>query len=236
MKGLSPFEIRQLILSVGTHRAERPISPIEVAKLIQKALEAGEKRKEIADRLYLNNSTIIGRFTRLLCLPTQIQHLIGWGSDPATLSFTTASEIARLESTQEQTTLAKAALESQLNKSEIIEVVQIRQRSKKSIESCIEAVLNQRPVIQRRHVIIGELQSGKLKNELKQVSQLERDNLLRSALEQHVPNVSPLSVKFRDGYFFLVGDDKFHEAIISLSGGFEKSITEYLILELRDKD
>ena len=131
MKGLSPSEISQLILSVGTHRSERPLVPIEVAKLIQKALNAGEKRKEIADRLYLNDSTILGRFTRLLSLPSQIQHLIGWGSDPTTLfSFTAASGIARLESTQEHIILAKAALENQFNKSEIIEVVQIRQRSK----------------------------------------------------------------------------------------------------------
>ena len=236
MKGLSPPEIGQLILSVGTHRSERPLAPIEVAKLIQKALDAGEKRKEIADRLYLNDTTILGHFTRLLSLPSQIQPLIGWGSDPTTLSFTVASGIARLESTQEQITLAKAALESQFNKSEIIEVVQIRQRSKNPIESCIETVLNQRPVIQRRHVIIGELQSRKLKNELKQVSQLERDTLLQSALVKYVPNVTPLGAKLGDGYFFLVGDDEFHGAIMSFSNGFEKPITEYLILELRDKD
>ena len=236
MNGLSPLEIRQLILSVGTHRSERPLSPIEVAKLMQKALDAGEKRKEIADRLHLNGSTIIGRFTRLLSLPPQIQHLIGWGSDPTTLSFTTASGIACLESTQEQTTLAKAVLESQLNKSEIVQVVQIRQRSRNSIESCIETVLNQRPVIQRRHVIIGELQSERLKDELKQVSQLGRDNLLQSALERHVPNVPPLDTKLGDEYFLLVGDDQCHRAIMSLSDGFEKSITEYLMLELRDKD
>ena len=236
MRGLSPSETRQLILSVGTHRSGRPLSPTEVAKLIQKALNAGEKRKEIADRLYLNDPTILGRFTRLLSLPSQIQHLIGWGSDPTTLSFTTASGIARLESTQEQIALAKAALESQFNKSEIIEVVQIRQRSKNPIESCIEAVLNQRPVIQRRHVIIGELQSENLKDELKQASQLERDNLLQSALERYVPNVTPLGAKLGDDYFFLVADDEFHRSIMSLSDGFEKSITEYLIQELRDKD
>ena len=236
MKGLSPSEIGQLILSVGTHRSERPLAPIEVAKLIQKALNAGEKRKEIADRLYLSDSTILGRFTRLLSLPSQIQHLIGWGSDPTTLSFTAASGIARLESTQEQIALAKAVLENQLKKSEIIEVVQIRQRSKNPIQSCIETVLNQRPVIQRRHVIIGELQSGKLKDEFKQVSQLERDNLLQSALEQYVPNATPLGAKLGDGYFFLIGDDEFHRVIMSLSDGFEKSITEYLILVLRDKD
>ena len=132
--------------------------------------------------------------------------------------------------------MAKASLENRLNQSEIIEVVQIRQRSKNPIGSCIEAVLNQRPVIQRRHVIIGELRSRKLKDALKQKQQLERDNLLQSVLERHIPHTLPLGTKLRDGYFFLVGDDEFHRAIMSLSDEFEKSITEYLMLELRDKD
>ena len=236
MRGLSPSEVRQLILSVGTHRSERPLSPIKVAKLIQKALDAGEKRKEIAVKLHLNGSTIIGRFIRLLSLPPQVQHLIGWGSDPVTLSFSAASGIAQLSSDQDQSTLAKASLENQLNRLEITEVVQIRQRSGKPIESCIEEVLNQRPIIEKRHVIVGGLLSERLKTELKQASQLERDNLLQSVLERYIPDIPPLGAKLRDGYFFLVGDDEFHRMIMSLSDGFEKSITEYLMLELRDKD
>ena len=236
MKGLSSYEIRQLILSVGTHKSERPLSPVEVAKFMRRTLDMGEKRAAIADRLHLDDSSIIGRFVRLLSLPIQVQHLIGWGSDPATVSFTAASDIARLDSPQEQSALAKVALESQLNKSEIVQVVQIRLRSGKSIESCVKAVLNQRPVIERRHVIIGELQSVQLKEKLKQMSQLERNSLLQSALERYGPNTSPLGYKLGDGHFLLVGDDPFHAAIISLSEGFEKSITEYIIRELCKKD
>ena len=47
MRGLSPYEVRQLILSVGTRKSERPLSPVEVAKLMQKALEAGEKGRSL---------------------------------------------------------------------------------------------------------------------------------------------------------------------------------------------
>ena len=236
MKGLTPSEIRQLILSVGTHRSDRPLSPVEVAKYIQKTLDAGEKRMEIADRLHLNDSTMIGRFLRLLSLPLQVQHLIGWGSDLIVLSFHSATEIAKLEFTQEQIILAKAALEKQFNKSETIQVIQIRQRSGNPIENCIEAVLKQRPIVERRHLIVGELRSEELKAVLKQTSQLERDNLLQSTLERHGPSIPPLSTKLGDRYFLLVGNDQFHSEIMSLSDDFEKSITEYLIVELRDKD
>ena len=152
------------------------------------------------------------------------------------MSFTAAYEIARLDSTQEQSALAKAALANQLNKFEIRQVVQIRRRSRKSIESCVKAVLNQRPVIERRHVIIGELRSEKLKKELKQIPQLERNNLLQSILDQYVPTTPYLGCKLGDVHFFLVGDDQFHAAIVSLPSGFEKSITKYLMQELDNKD
>lgn len=236
MKGLLPNEIRELILSVGRQRSKRPLSPIEVAKLMQRALDAGEKRTDIADRLYLEDPSIIGRFIRLLSLPLQVQQLIGWGSDPTTVSFTAAAIIARLKSSQEKIDLAKTVLENQFNKSEIIQIVQIRQRSGNPLESCIKEVLNQRPLTERRHVIIGELQSEKLKDKIRQIPQLERNDLLRSILERTAPGIPSLGATLSERFFLLVGNDRFHSAITSLPSGFEKSITEHLIRELGSED
>ena len=235
MKGLSAYELRQLILSVGTHKSNRPLSPVEVAKLMQRALDMGETRKTLANRLLLDDSSIIGRFIRLLSLPIQVQHLIGWGSNPATISFTASSDIARLKDPGDQKTLAKMALENQLNKSEIIGCVQLRQRSENSIEDSVKAVLNQRPIIERRHAIIGELRSESLKEKLKEMSQLERNSLLQSALDEYGPSVPRLGSKLGDSYFLLVGDDCFHAEITSLPEGFEASVTQYLIQKLDDK-
>lgn len=236
MKGLLPNEIRELILSVGRQKSKRPLSPVEVAKFMRRALGAGEKRTDIADRLYLEDPSIIGRFIRLLSLPLQVQQLIGWGSDPTTVSFTAAAIIARLKSSQEQIDLAKAVLENQFNKSEIIQIVQIRQRSGNSLESCIKKVLDQRPLTERRHVIIGELQSERLKDKIRQIPQLDRNDLLQSTLEQTAPGIPSLGATLSERFFLLVGDDRFHSAITSLPGGFEKSITEHLIQELGSKD
>ncbi len=235
MKGLLSHEISQLILSVGTHKSKRPLLPMEVAEYMQKALDAGEKRTNIAEKLYLEDSSIIGHFIRLLSLPSQVQQIIGWGSDPSTISFTAAAVIARLDSSQEQRILAKAALEHQFNKSEIIQVVQIRRRSGNPIDSCIKAVLDQRPIVERRHVIIGEIRSENLKNELKQISQQERNNLLKLVLEQHGPDTPHLGAKLGVEYFILVGDEHFHSTIVTLPQGFEESITEYLTRELINK-
>ena len=235
MKGLSAYELRQLILSVGTHRSDRSLSPVEVAKFMQRALDMGETRKTLADRLLLNDSSIIGRFLRLLSLPVQVQHLIGWGSNPDTISFTAASDIARLDHPEEQKILAKMALENQFNKYEIIECVQLRQRSERLIEDSVKAVLNQRPIIERRHVIIGELKSESLKDKLKEMSQLDRNILLQAALDEYGPSVPRLGSKLGDGYFLLVGDESFHTEITSLLEGFEASVTRYLIQKLADE-
>ena len=229
-------EIRLLILSVGTHKSTRPLSPVEVGKYVQRALDAGETRATVAEKLLLDDTTVIGRFVRLPSLPPQVQQLVGWGADPATVSFTSASDVARLKSASAKIVLAKAALENQLNKSEILEVVQISERSNRSIESCIEAVLNQRPIVERRHVIIGELQSDSLNETLKHMSESQRNNLLLSALARYGLNTSILGAKLGDGYFLFVGDDAFHTVITSLPGGFEESITEYLMRELRHED
>ena len=235
MKGLLPDQISQLILSVGTHKSNRPLSPVEVAEYIQSALDAGERRTDIAEKLYLEDSSIIGHFLRLLSLPSQVQQLVGWGSAPATISFSAAAGIARLNSGIEQTVLAKAALENKFNKSEIIQVVQIRQRSDNSIESCIKSVIDQRPVVERRYVIIGQLISESLKDKVKHLTQLERNNLLQSVLEQHGPDIPHLGTKLGAEYFILVGNAHFHSAIVALPQGFEKSITEYLMQELNNK-
>ena len=228
MKGLSSYELRQLILSVGTRKSARPLAPVEVGRLIQKAIDAGETRTDIADRLHLDGTTMIGRFTRLLSLPPKVQQLIGWGGDSATVPIESASQIARLKTTEEQISLAEVVLACRLNKSEIRQVIQIRQRSGNPIGKCIKTVLNQRPVIEKRHVIIGELQSAKLQEYLKRTSQLERNNLLKSALEKHLPNVSILGCKVGDDYFLLIGDDHLYATVTSLPDGFENSITDYL--------
>ena len=235
MKGLLPNQVSELILSVGTHKSKRPLLPVEIAEYMQRALDAGEKRTDIAEKLHLEDSSLIGHFIRLLSLPSQVQQLIGWGSDPATISFSAAAGIARLDSTLDQTVLTKAALENKFNKSEIIQIVQIRQRSNNPIESCIKAVLDQRPIVERRHVIIGKLTSENLKDKIKELSQLDRNKLLDSTLKRNVSAIGHLGSKLGDEYFVLVGNELFHTTITGLPQGFENSITEFLIKELRNK-
>ena len=109
MKVISPENKRDLILSVGIHKKERPLSPVEVAELLQKLINSGTTKKEISQEIVLD-LTMISRFLRLLNLAPEIQHLIGWGGQ-SRISFSTASEIARLKTSAEHKFLAKSTLE-----------------------------------------------------------------------------------------------------------------------------
>ena len=98
--GLSTDEERDLILSVGTHRPGRMLTPVEVAELLQRALDAGASSESIAKRCLLEGTTTISRFLRLLDLEEASKHLVVFGSKKGSLGFTTAMEVAASSSSR----------------------------------------------------------------------------------------------------------------------------------------
>ena len=72
MKGLSAEQQRDLILSVGTHKQERPLSPVEVAQFIDIEIKSGNTKPELSEERVLS-SYLIDRFFRLLRLSNNIQ-------------------------------------------------------------------------------------------------------------------------------------------------------------------
>jgi len=227
MRGLSPEVQRDLILSVGTHRASRRLSPVEVAEAIETSLASGSTVQELAIELRLD-PTMIPRFRRLLKLPAEIKHLVDWGQGQSRLSFETALQIARLTSTKEQQEVAEAALKHGLGKVETIQIVQIRERSGRSITECIGDVLRMRPQIERRHLLIGAITSEKVRIALGQMTQQERDQLLKSAIISHSPELPPWEGRLGVERFTLLGSDAFGAAAQRLPGGFEEAVNAYL--------
>ena len=231
MRGLPPEIQRDLILSVGTHRARRRLSPIEVAEAIETSMASGATVRELATELHLD-PTMVPRFPRLLKLPPEIQHLVDWGQGKARLSFEAASYIARLASSKEQREVAEAALKHELGKVEILQIVQIRERSGKPITDCIGSVLRMRPQIERRHLLIGAIISEKLQTALRQMTQKERDRLLKSAVTSRSSDLPPWEGRLGIERFTLVGDNAFGIAVQKLPGGFEEAINSYLEEEI----
>ena len=208
LAGLSALELGRLRMSVGygTHKKGRPLSPVEVGSLLRKARSEGVSLEECAKAIQLDGTGHIGRFLRILDLPDDIQHLIDWGSGKNFIGFTSAVELTKLKDTGDQYTVIKAVLSDGLNSKEVRQVAQLRERSGRTIEVCIEEVLDMRPEIEKRHVFIGSV-AGENVEALGGLTQAVRDAILASGVE----DIGLRSVTGRLGpkFFTLVGDELF---------------------------
>ena len=134
--GLSGEDYRDLVLSVGTHRKSRRLSPLEVARLLAKAVAAGATRHDCATALGLG-MTQVRTFLKLLDLEAEVQHLADWkGTKNATIPFSTLAELARL-APQDQMQAVDSVLRHGLFWKEVVQIVQIADRSDKAIGECV---------------------------------------------------------------------------------------------------
>src|SRR5438128_180224 len=114
LAALTVAERQQLILSVGTHRGERHLSPIEVAHLFQKAIWGGDSASDLAETVSLDGTSQVSRFLALLKLPPDVQHLVDWGKSGDSLAFTAAFELSRLGNADDQRKAIEAVLRHSL--------------------------------------------------------------------------------------------------------------------------
>ena len=226
MIGITVEEQRDLILSVGIHKQERTLSPIEVAQLLDKAIKAGTNIKELSGEILLD-TTMITRFLRLLDISPNLRHLVGWGGK-SSISFSTASEIARLEIVEDQEILGEAILKNQLSKTEVIRINETKKKFGKTIDDCVEDILNMRPRVVRRYLFIGAIRSSRLKERLDQMSQKERDIFFNNVLTIMLPGVSTAEGLLGNNRFTLIGNDDLEQALEGLSDDFSAVINDYL--------
>ena len=181
MKGLTPEEYKALLRSVGTHRAERLLSPLEVAHFLKRAVAAGSTRKQCAEALNLGQ-TQVATFLKLPSLAPDIRHLADWGrSTNAFVSFSSLAELARL-SQPEQIEIANAILRYGLTGKEVVQLVQIADRSEKPIATCIDEIIKLRPQIETRHLFVGAVASESLRQRIEGRLQSERDKQFEEVL------------------------------------------------------
>ena len=180
--GLSQTELQSLILSVGTHRGRRRLSPMEVGTLLRQAMEAGTSRQALADSLKIGEIQV-SRFIRLFDLAPELRDLADWGrGNAATIPFSSLFEITRLDPAQ-QIEVATSALAHNLTKTEFRQIFQISQRSRRHITDCIANVVERRPKVQTQFVLIGSIQQGELQEYLETQLQNARDSLLKGVMD-----------------------------------------------------
>lgn len=224
---LSPQERQGLLLSVGTHRGRRPLSPVEVAHLFAKVIAGGGRLGDCARAARLEGTTMVVRFLRLLKLPESVKHLVDWGNRPGTIGFSAGTELARLDDEIEEK-VVPGVLTYRLRGSEVRQIVQLRKRSTRSVEDCLNEVVGMRPRIDKRYVYIGAVTKPDLKTSLECMTQKQRDELFNSVLNG-VLDVSDLAVtKLGSGRFTLVGGVDFAEVMNQKKDSLEQEVNDAL--------
>lgn len=227
MRGLSPEELKALILSVGTHATKRRYSPIEVAEKFEKAIEHGLSQDKVAKAMGLRGTTMVSRFIRLLQLNPAVQHIVDWGQSGATISFTSAWRLTQL-SPHDQALACDVILRHQLTSPEVEQLVQLRKRSGRPVRECIKEVLRMRPTVEKRHVFIGAVTSVAARAGLPKISQANRDAILGDVLHTAFTAFHPLGARLGTDRFTIVSDEKQAALLLQQTTDFEAAVNSAL--------
>jgi hypothetical protein len=228
VRGLSVDVQKKLLLSVGSHRATRQLTPVEVAEAVQTSLDAGSTLQEIAEFLQLEGTSVLTKFVRLLRLSPNVRHLVDWGRSDSTIGFTAASEVARLNDHEGQAQLCQAALQHQLGSAEMKQILQLHQRSGRPIANCVEEILKLRPRVQTVHVLLGAVTAPDVRKRLASLSQAERDTVLRSAMKSAFPRLAKFGCRLGAERFTITGDEDVPAELNQGGRDFEAAINDAL--------
>ena len=232
MKKLTKEDIRDLIITIGTNHVQRRKSPMEVAEDFDTCIQEGKTKKQIAEMVLLADDSMVSKFLRLLKLSSEITHNIVWGkTTDCDISFSAATELSKI-SIEEQESVFKAALENSLTKDEVIQIVQIRKRSNKDVQTCINEIINSRPRIVRKYLFIGAIVDNTISAYLEKSTQRMRDSILKKIMDQVVLEDAEWSGHLGKKRFTLIGDVQLSQEMQKLEPDFEQFINKQLKQEM----
>jgi hypothetical protein len=227
-----------LLLSVNTHKKERPLEPIEVSQLIMNLKsETNESWSEVGTRIGIGTDQI-NAFRKLSVLPKQVFYAIGWGdTKDEKLAFTTAAIIADLDKESDRLTLCKIALTNRLKKEEATRVVQLKKKNDlKSIEQCVEDVLKLRPIVETGYIIVSSLQTATLEKlgSLADKMNKKLENLIIDLIGKVLKKGSVTNVHLKNRIVLLTVDEEAYDSLHTIQVSKKllfKELFEYLIGE-----
>ena len=229
--GISEDTQRKLLLSVGSHRTDRLLSPMEIAVALDAARRSGTSLEELRNFLHLEDDSVLRRFLSLLTLGPDVRAYVDWKRTDITFPFTAASEIAKLPA-KDHRAVADAIIRYCLSTFEVKQLIQLCRRSNRPVEACVEEVVRFRPTVETRHLFIGAVSSGALRKRLAQMSQVERDQAFGRVLKTIVPPGTGVTGRLSDDRFSVVGKEDLGQHFASKSPSFEEVVNERLASEL----
>ena len=224
-----------LLLSIGTHGADRPFLPIEVSDLIVRLKkDTGDSWESLSKRVglgkKLKSSTIkksidttqIRLFEKLQNLSRKNAYILGWGmSGDGKVAMTIGCDIAKLSSKDEQDIFLNTILKSLETKKPIRknDVKNILNRKTKSPEipigEIIEHVMSIKPVKELFWKIGITPDDDFLEKFNEKISQkkISSDELLQKLIQNKFKNneIKSLSLSKNNLIWFTLEEEKFNE-------------------------
>jgi len=205
------------------------MSPYEVAQALEIAAKAAPI-KELAEELGFADTSTLRRIMQLAAVPEEIGSLVVWGNKSGFLSMSVASELARLDDRKLRQSALQSALQYGFTKSEARQLAQLIRRGEGDVVAAVKSVLNTRPRIERRELVLGAIVSEKVKQQVREQGTPEATKRLKLGLARVCPDVFPKSVQVTEGTFSIMlgeGDTKRLQAGLP-PGSIEEAITGLL--------
>jgi hypothetical protein len=203
MFGLAKEKWQDVVLSVNVHRKTRRLSPAEVGRCLNVALQQTDI-ETLADRLNFKDTTLLRKIARLADLPPDVASMVDWGARKGSLSMSSATEIQRLNDPELIRQAAIAAVENDFSRAEARQLVQIHTRTGVPLPTCVESVLATRPKIERSELIIGSFLTEKSKSACTQLGNDAAARAILLRLARRLPDVTARALRINGDRFSLL--------------------------------
>jgi len=195
---VEPFDKKEearLSLSLGTHKKNRPFGPVTAGKKL--ALRCEHAPKDVIARRYRISNEMLREFLSFSKLSPKAQQIL----DSWDIGIDKIYRISMLKSAEDKDLLATALVEYDLSSKEVRNIVQLKNRNYSlSIPHCVDIVLKSRPVIERHHLVLTEIEDITHRDieEKAKTHNISIEGVLRTTLEKILPINSLVTLTIKD--------------------------------------
>jgi len=237
LPGLTEQQTTDLKFSVNPITGvPRPLSPIEVMKLIQILVDQKMSKKDISEALDTELSNINNYFDRMKKLIPEVQELVGWlqtDKKQLKLGYSSVWHYSRLGE-EGQKWIYKKHLENNCTRDEIRDTAQLLNRGFGTLEECFQEILDRRPKKIFQTLITGKIMNEDLIIKLNNISQSNRDQIFEKLISELFGKEIPIKTTLTVQKFHLLIDSEKESDVYKkmIEDGFEEMITTLLEKEI----
>ena len=237
LPGLTKQQTTDLKFSVNPITGvPRPLSPIEVMKLIQILVDQKMSKKDISEALDTELSNVSNYFDRMKKLIPEVQELVGWSQTDKKqlkLGYSSVWHYSRLGE-EGQKWIYKKHLENNCTRDEIRDTAQLLNRGFGTIEECFQEILDRRPKKIFQTLITGKIMNEDLIIKLNNISQSNRDQIFEKLISELFGKEIPIKTTLTVQKFHLLIDSEKESDVYKkmIEDGFEEMITTLLEKEI----